>query len=238
MEEAALIDKLILFGLTRQEASIYLCLASNKELSGYEVSKITGISRSNVYNALASLVEEGAAYLLEGSTNKYTAVDVEEFCNNKIRFLQKTKDELVRDMPKNNADCEGYITISSHKHIMDKIHCMLANAEYRVYVSMPVEYLEKCREDIECLIKAGKKVVLIVSEAVDFPGAVIYITDKKEAQIRLIVDSEYVLTGDMSGSASDTCLYCGQKNFVNVFKESLKNEIKLIELQKHFEKSE
>lgn len=238
MEEAALIDKLMLFGLTRQEALIYLCLAANKELSGYEASKITGISRSNVYNALASLVEEGAAYLLEGSTNKYTAVDVEEFCNNKIRFLQKTKDELVRDMPKNNTDCEGYITISSHKHIMDKIHCMLVNAEYRVYVSMPVEFLERCREDIECLIKAGKKVVLIVSEAVDFSGAVIYITDKKEAQIRLIVDSEYVLTGDMSGSASDTCLYCGQKNFVNVFKESLKNEIKLIELQKHFEKSE
>ena len=42
----------------------------------------------------------------------------------------------------------------------------------------------------------------------------------------------YVLTGDMTGSASDTCLYCGQKNFVNVFKESLKNEIKLIELKR------
>ena len=202
MEEAALIDKLMLFGLTRQEASIYLCLAANKELSGYEVSKITGISRSNVYNALASLVEEGAAYLLEGSTNKYTAVDVEEFCQNKIRHLQKTKDELVRDMPKNNADCEGYITISSHKHIMDRIHSMLSNVEY------------------------------IVSEEVSFSGAIVYITDKKEPQIRLIVDSEYVLTGDMSGSAADTCLYCGQKNFVNVFKESLKNEIKLIELMK------
>ena len=99
MEEATLIDKLMLFGLTRQEASIYLCLASNRELSGYEVSKITGISRSNVYNALASLVEEGAAYLIEGSTNKYTSVEVEEFCQNKIRYLQQTKDELVHTMP-------------------------------------------------------------------------------------------------------------------------------------------
>lgn len=232
MEEAALIDKLMLFGLTRQEASIYLCLATNKELSGYEASKITGISRSNVYNALASLVEEGAAYLLEGSTNKYIAVDVEEFCNNKIRHLQKIKDELVRDMPKNNADCEGYITISSHKHIMDKIHYMLASVQYRVYVSMPVEFLEKCRADMEYLIESGKKVVLIVNEEVVFSGAIIYVTDKKEPQIRLIVDSEYVLTGDMSGSPADTCLYCGQKNFVNVFKESLKNEIKLIELTK------
>ncbi|MBQ3163522.1 MAG: TrmB family transcriptional regulator [Lachnospiraceae bacterium] len=238
MEEATLIDKLLLFGLTRQEAVIYLCLAAHQELSGYEVSKITGISRSNVYNALASLVEEGAAYLLEGSTNKYTAVDVEEFCDNKIRHLQKTKDELVRDMPQNNTDCEGYITISGHKHIMDKVHYMLTNVQYRIYVSMPVEFLEKCREDIERLLEKGKKVVLIVSETIDFPGAIIYLTDKKEQQIRFIVDSEYVLTGDMSGRATDTCLYCGQKNFVNVFKESMKNEIKLIELQKHYEKSE
>lgn len=107
---------------------------------------------------------------------------------------------------------------------------MLAHVKYRVYISMPVEFLEKCREDINRLIESDKKVVLLVSESVEFPGAIIYITDKKEPQIRLIVDSEYVLTGDMTGSASDSCLYCGQKNFVNVFKESLKNEIKLIEL--------
>lgn len=227
-----MIDKLMLFGLTRQEASIYLCLASNRELSGYEVAKITGISRSNVYNALAGLVEEGAAYLLEGSTNKYIAVDVEEFCENKIRRLQKIKDELVQEIPHIRNNCDGYITISNHKHIMDRIHSMLLHAQYRVYLSMPVEFLEKFRDDITYLIENGKKVVLLVNEEVVFPGAIIYITEKKEPQIRLIADSEYVLTGDMTGSAADTCLYCGQRNFVNVFKESLKNEIKLIELRR------
>lgn len=238
MEEAALTDKLMLFGLTRQEASIYLCLAANRELSGYEVSKITGISRSNVYNALASLVEEGAAYLIEGSTNKYTSVEVEEFCQNKIRYLQQAKDELVRTMPQIGNNCEGYITISNHKHIMDRIHFMLVHVKYRAYISMPVEFLEQCREDITRLIINDKKVVLLVSEMVEIPGAVVYITDKKEPQIRLIVDSEYVLAGDMTGSASDSCLYCGQKNFVNVFKESLRNEIKLIELTRGENKNE
>ena len=53
MEEAAIIEQLILFGLSRQEAAIYLCLLQNEELTGYEVAKLTGISRSNVYNGLA-----------------------------------------------------------------------------------------------------------------------------------------------------------------------------------------
>ena len=36
MEEAAIIEQLILFGLSRQEAAIYLCLLQNEELTGYE----------------------------------------------------------------------------------------------------------------------------------------------------------------------------------------------------------
>ncbi|MBQ7944698.1 MAG: TrmB family transcriptional regulator [Lachnospiraceae bacterium] len=230
MNESLLIEKLMHFALTRQEATIYLCLVSNEKLSGYEVSKLTGISRSNVYSALARLVEEGAAYLLEGETNKYIAVDVEEFCNNKIRQLEELKTELTQELPEIGRDTEGYITISSHKHIMDKVHNMLSQVEQRVYVSMPTEYLEKCREELERLIADGRKVVILAPEHVDFPGSILYITKEHELQIRLIVDSEYVLTGDMSGSATDSCLYCGQKNFVNVFKEALRNEIRLIEL--------
>ena len=155
MEETELIDGLMQFGLTRQEASIYICLASNRELSGYEVSKITGISRSNVYSALASLVEEGAAYLLEGETNKYTSVDVEEFCKNRIRHLTETMDNLKQQMPQIGNNCEGYITISSHKHIMDRIRFMLAHVKYRMYLSMPVKYVELFREDICRLVEEG-----------------------------------------------------------------------------------
>ena len=35
MEENLILDKLVQFGLTRQEANIYLCLYQNGELTGY-----------------------------------------------------------------------------------------------------------------------------------------------------------------------------------------------------------
>ncbi|MDE6055239.1 MAG: TrmB family transcriptional regulator [Lachnospiraceae bacterium] len=229
-----LAEKLVQFGLTRQEANIYLCLLRNKDLSGYEVSKITGISRSNVYSALASLVEEGAAYLLEGETNKYTAVAIEDFCENRIRRLTTLKQELAAQIPQIGDNSEGYITISSHRHIMDKIYNMLEHVEYRVYLSMPTEYLEQFRHHLEQLAADGKKVVLLVSDlpSTEIRGSIIYETDKRDRQLRLIVDSSYVLTGEMTGNTTDSCLYCGQKNFVNVFKDSLRNEIKLIQLTK------
>lgn len=228
----ALAEKLVQFGLTRQEANIYLCLLRNKNLSGYEVSKLTGISRSNVYSALAGLVEEGAAYLLEGETNKYTAVPVGDFCENRIRQLTGLRQELVSQVPQMGDDSEGYITIRSYRHIMDKIFHMLERVEYRVYLSLPVEYLGQLRPYLERLTAEGKKVVLLVSELPDdwLKGCIIYRTGKKDRQLRLIVDSSHVLTGELTGDVTDSCLYCGQKNFVDVFKDSLRNEIKLIEL--------
>ena len=228
----ALIGKLVQFGLTRQEASIYLCLVRNSAVSGYEAAKMTGISRSNVYSALAGLVDKGAAYLLEGGTNKYTAAAPEDFCSNKIRSLEKLMHELVADMPKLSACCEGYITISTPRHIMDKIYNMLEAVRYRVYISLPVDCLDELRQPLESLIKRGKKVVLLISEPLEneLSGATVYVTGKNDRQLRLIVDSEFVLTGEMTGAETDSALYCAQKNFVNVFKDSLRNEIKLIEL--------
>ena len=58
MEEAEFTEKLLLFGLGRQEALLYRCLLQSGELTGYEAAKLTGISRSNVYNGLASLTEQ------------------------------------------------------------------------------------------------------------------------------------------------------------------------------------
>ena len=58
-------EMLTCFGLTRQEAKIYLLLLTEGALSGYEASKRAGISRSNAYGALAGLVDKGAACLLE-----------------------------------------------------------------------------------------------------------------------------------------------------------------------------
>ena len=202
------------------------------DLSGYEVAKLTGISRSNVYSALAGLTEKGAAYLLEGTTSKYVAVEVEEFCDNKIRNLQKVAEELREHIPDMAVAADGYITISSYKNIVDKIHHMILQTDKRLYVSAPNEFIQTIGDELRQVCANGVKVVILSNEIPNIEGTKVYLTTKKEKQIRLITDSQYVLTGEINGSNLDTCLYSGQTNFVNVFKEALSNEIKLIELTK------
>ena len=226
-----MIEKLMLFGLTRQEATIYICLYQNGAMNGYEAAKLTGISRSNVYGGLAGLVEKGAAYLMEGASSKYLAVSVEEFCDNQMHRMTEAKQFLQTNLVKNKEDEEGYITIEGHRHIEDKIRAMLAKVEMRLYLSLPSCCIEKYLAQLEELASDGRKVVLLTDEKITCSEQIkVYVSGPKEQQIHLIVDSAYVLTGDYTMQETDTCLYSGQKNFVNVLKEALRNEIRLSEL--------
>ena len=231
MQQSELIEKIMNFGLTRQEAMIYQYLVISGESTGYEVAKEVGISRSNAYNSLASLVDKGGAYLQNGATNKYMAVSVSEFCGNKIRNLESDRKDL-EDNLKVKEETEGYVTILGYHNIQDKISNMLENVEQRVYISISGEKLGFFKEKLETLFSDEKNVFIITDIFPNLSGGNVYLSDSlMENQIRLIVDSKYVLTGDFGESKEDTCLYSGQKNFVSLFKDALRNEIELIKLR-------
>jgi sugar-specific transcriptional regulator TrmB len=226
------IEALINFGLTRQEATIYLALVGTGELTGYEVSKHTGISRSNAYTGLAGLVEKGAAYVIEGSVTRYTAVDALEFCNNKIRQLDTIKTSLIKNMPLPIEDEEGYITIKGEKHIVDKMWNMLEQVQSHLYIVVSGKILEALLPQLKQLVANNMKVVIITKPPFQLDGAIVYNeVQSDENQIRLITDSKIVLTGEITQGENSTCLYSKKKNLVDLFKEALKNEIKLIELE-------
>lgn len=231
MQEDELTQKIMNFGLTRQEALIYQYLVISGESTGYEVAKEVGISRSNAYSSLTSLVEKGAAYLQSGASKKYLAVGVSEFCGNKIRTLENDKKDLEANL-KGKEETEGYVTIFGCQNIQDKIANMLSSVEHRVYISIASEKLHLFKEAFINLIDEKKKVVIITDTSPDIKNCNIYLSDSlMENQIRLIVDSKYVLTGDFGESKDDTCLYSGQKNFVTLFKDAMRNEIELIHLR-------
>lgn len=235
MEENALFERLGMFGLTRQEANIYFCLYQNGELTGYEVAKLTGISRSNVYGGLSALADKGAAYLVEGNASKYVAVPIEEFCENKIRNLNREKTYLIEHIPSLKRQEIGYITITGSKNIWDKAINMIKEAEKRIYFSASWTVIKALQDEFLEVLQKGIKLVLITDEteeeSVLQKESICYTGCSRGNNIRMIIDSEFALTGEVTGSRDDTCLYTGQKNFISVFKETLRNEIKLIQLQ-------
>lgn len=226
--ENSFLDNLVSFGLTRQEAQIYSTLLLHGQMTGYEVSKETGISRSNVYAALSALVEKGAAYLIEGESTKYTPVAIKKFTENVLSDLSRKAKDLEKNAPQQLVQQEGYITILGAANIRNKIREMLLATELRLYIMAPAAIISEFDAELQELITAGKKVV-ILSDNYKLKGAKIYETKPEEGQIRFITDSAYVLTGELTGNSHDSCLYSGQQNLVSVMKEALKNKIILLE---------
>lgn len=232
MEEQQFVEYLQHFGLTRQEAMIYQKLLVQGKRTGYEIAKAAGISRSNAYSALAALVEKGAAYLVEESAKRYIPVGLEEFCENCIRRMKAEEAWMIRHFPEKKTEEEGYITIEGTANIEDKIRNLLRSVEERVYISCTADYLEEFSSELQELLRQKKKVVIITDEEVAFAGAMVYISEGKGKQIGMITDSRYALSGEYGRDSMNTCLYSGQKNFVELFKTALANEIKLINISK------
>lgn len=227
MAESKVIDILIDFGLTRQEASIYVTLLNHGDMTGYEVAKDTGISRSNVYAALSALVEKGGAYLVEGESAKYRPVEIKQFTGNRIRELEKSAAWLEKHSPKKIIPMDGYITITGAKNIRNKIREMMEKTTLRLYIMAGAEILGEYEAELKKLISEGKKVVLL-TENYSLEGAIVHQIKPVEGQLRFITDSSYVLTGELTDDEHDTCLYSGQENLVSVVKEALKNQITII----------
>ena len=227
MAETKIIDILTEFSLTRQEASIYAALLNHGDMTGYEVAKDTGFSRSNVYAALNALVEKGAAYLVQGESTKYRPVEIKNFTSNKIAELKKSAEYLEKHGPQKVIESEGYITIVGAKNIRNKMREMLSKTELRLYLMAPAQIVKDFEEDLKRLVSEGKKIVLLTQDY-SIKGAKVYNTKVDEGQIRFITDSAYVLTGELTDDEHNTCLYSGQKNLVEVMKEALKNKISLL----------
>lgn len=222
------IEELIEFGLSRQEASIYVELIKHGKMTGYEISKETGISRSNVYAAAAELVTKGACYLEEEESSKYVPVDLEVFLSNRIKSLQKKADFIIAHKPAEVTDAVGYITIKGSENIKDKFRQMIEATQARIYILAASDIISIFKDELESLAERKIKIV-ILSDGFEMKGAKIYKTKVEKNQIRFIADSSFVLTGQFTGSVEDKCLYSGQENLVSVMKEYLKNKIFLIE---------
>lgn len=238
MEKSRSIDYLMHFGLSRQEAGIYIQLLAHGKQTGYEIARNTGISRSNAYTSLAALVEKGAAYLVEESAKKYIPVNPEEFCGNRIYRMEKEKEWLTLNLRREMPDEEGYITIDGEDNIRDKIRNLLEHTEERVYFSCSCTCLEQWRAELVSMAEKNKKIVLITDHPFSLDGATVHLTKNKGDQIGLIADSRYVLSGEYGPESANNCLYSGQKNFVRLFKNALANEIRLIKIQEGEKKHE
>lgn len=129
-------EKLKPLGLSQYEVTCYLVLAGNHPINGSQLSKLSGIARSRVYDVLRNLIRKG--FVLEVAEGQYVPLPaIEVFKRLQLEFdtgLEHFKQLLSGSSF--DASTEFIWTISGFDHVMAKAHEMIGSARHEIYARL------------------------------------------------------------------------------------------------------
>lgn len=202
--DAELLKSLSAIGFTDYEARVYLALLQENPTTGYQLSKLAGIPRSMVYEALGRLSVRGA--VLKTGTQRatlYRPVSPETLLDRYIQEQQShvrlLKDGLERLF---RPEDEGRLwSIQGRAAVVSYSEQLISAAEIELMLVMPDDYLNDLREQISsaCERSVGVSALLtgsgdlgcgesiyhppIESEMQELSGMLVVVSDAKECLI-------------------------------------------------------
>lgn len=135
---------------TESEAKAYISLMQNGSCSGYEVSKISGVPRSKIYNILESLYKKGyVTNSRDGKALLYKAEPIDHIIS-LIKNSTEDKLNLLSEQMKNfdvEKDNEQIWNINGYKNIISKCLEMVEKAEKEILIQIWADDLTTSLED-------------------------------------------------------------------------------------------
>ena len=167
------IDRLVKIGFSEYEAKAYVALLRKSPVTGYELSKLSGVPRSMIYEVVGKLATRGAAMTLRtGSATKYAPVSADEFLDQFQREQQALITSLKDDLTTFAAapDLEYVWNLEGHENIMGKAVEMINQAQSRVYLALLPTTYPTLRPALQKAVARGVEVVIYTPHDLDLPG--------------------------------------------------------------------
>lgn len=205
------IDKLIALGFSEYEAKAYLALLRENPVTGYQLSKLSGVPRSMIYEVIGKLIARGAAMSIrQDDVTRYAPIPPDEFLEQLHREHETLVNDLKRDLSSLIAapDLEQVWNIEGRENILAKAEEMIRQAEREVYLYLMPATVAELRAALSDAVRKNVKVVVYSPGPLDLPGAQVVVTPmSEEAQERveglwliLVIDQKEVLIGEQLGA--------------------------------------
>ncbi len=201
------VDKLMALGFSEYEAKAYLALLRENPVTGYQLSKLSGVPRSMIYEVIGKLIARGAAMSLrQDDVTRYAPIPPDEFLDNLHREHQALVNDLKRDLSSLLAapDLELVWNIEGQENILAKAEEMIRQAEREIYLYLMPAAVPELRAALTDAVRKGVKVVAYSPMPLDLPGVQVVVAPvSEEAQDRveglwliLVIDEKEVLIGE------------------------------------------
>ncbi len=180
------IERLTSLGFTTQEARVYLALLRQPSATGYEIAKIAGLQRANVYQVLTALAERGVVDVVSsGAPARYVAHPPAEVLGSIKRRTTEQADRLIADLAALSAPAEpaGFFSLRDREAVVDRAAALVADARERVAVCLWAEDLDWLASPLRAAAQSGRQVVVNVFGEADLDFGDVY---RHEAPTRTV----------------------------------------------------
>ncbi|MFQ6082266.1 MAG: TrmB family transcriptional regulator [Candidatus Aminicenantia bacterium] len=229
-----IIENLENFGFSNYEAKAYIALLRSKPVTGYQLSKISGVPRSRIYETLERLVKKGAVVTLPGEPNKYAPVNSNELLNRLKKGYRSSLDLLKKELShfKPNQFMESIWNIQGRENILAKAKVMINEAKESIYLTAWAQVIKEIKNELEEASKRGIKVIVISCGEIELNINTHYHHGFEEqicraggSSIDLVIDGIEVLVGETL--PPDQCQAAWSRNIglVYITEEYIRHEV-------------
>lgn len=142
-------------GFSQYEATCYMALVNSHPVNGSQLSKVSGIARSRIYDVLRSLIAKG--YVIEVQAGQYAPLPSDELIRRLKREFNTNIAEVEKEIAKasQKEDFEYVWTLTGYDNVMSKAREMIGAAKQEIYARLFPEADRHLSKALEAAEKRG-----------------------------------------------------------------------------------
>lgn len=227
-------------GFSTYEARAYLALLRQSPVTGYQLSKRSGIPRSRVYETLERLVTKGYAVTLQAESAgsdgpvEYAPLAAKELLAQLEEQFDDTLSALEAEIEniETTGQPESIWNLQGQGPILDRARAMIERARESVYLVGWADIIREVQTELATAAGRGVRIVVISCGEIDLAVGLHYshafeehIVCQDDSSINLVVDGAEVLVGETL--PADACRAAWSRNvgLVHITEEYIRHEV-------------
>jgi sugar-specific transcriptional regulator TrmB len=223
------IERLMQVGFSSQEARVYLALLRQPSATGYEVAKVAGLQRANVYQVLSGLTDRGIVEQVSDTPARFVALPPAEVLGRVKRETASRCEALIVDLAAMAAPSEpaAFWTLRGRDAVLERAGALVAEASERVAVCVMADDLTWFGPALRSAAQSGCQVVVNVFGDVPVDFGEVYRHEPQDMTVgghvlTLAVDSSTALIASLDEPAG--AVYTRHPALLRVVEKLIRDE--------------
>jgi HTH-type transcriptional regulator, sugar sensing transcriptional regulator len=150
-------------GFSTYEARVYIGLLKQNPITGYQLSRLSSVPRSRIYETLERLTAKGYAIALQSDPVEYCPLAVPELLAHLQEHFDGALSNLDTELSKlaTTPATESIWNLLGRENILQRAQSMIAKAQVSVYVVGWGETIQALKRELEAADRRGVRLVII-----------------------------------------------------------------------------